>query len=819
VATRENEIIGVGRYDRSDDPDNAEVAFLVEDAHQGRGIGTQLLQHLTAYARTHGITAFKAFVLADNHAMLRVFRHSGYTLRRDLAEGVYTVEFPTAYSEEAKAADDRHEQSAVAASLMPIFYPHSIAVVGASRNPASIGGQLFQNLLKGNFTGPLYPVNPSAAVVNSVKAYPSILDIPDPVELAFIVVPGPLVIISAGFAEVGEEGRRLEAELLEVVRTSGMRMIGPNCMGVVNTDPKVGMDGQFGPVYPPAGNVAMSSQSGALGIAILDYAKELNIGISTFVSMGNKADISGNDLLLYWEDDPATDVILLYLESFGNPRRFARIARRVGHSKPVVAVKSGRSAAGARAASSHTGSLASLDVAVDALFHQTGVIRTETLKELFDVTSLLANQPIPQGRRVAVLTNAGGPGILAADAIETRGLELPEFSAELQAGLREHLSAEASTTNPVDMIASAGPDEFRACLGLLMESDEVDSIIVIYIPISGDVAAMEEAADAIAETGMSYGGRKTLLSVFMRSEGAPTQMHRADVHIPTYPFPEPAARALAAAVEYGEWRARPEGEYLRFDDVDTTLASETVLAALAGMDEDGGWLDPPDVEAVLRAYGIGPARSGVATDEDGAWALAEEIGGRVVLKVLSPSALHKSDVGGVALDLNGEEAVRKAFRQVTSVVDDAEGVLVQEYVAGGHEVIIGMTEDPTFGPLVAFGLGGVFVELVGDVAFRIHPLTDLDADEMIAEVKSARLLEGYRGADPGDVPAVKETLLRLSALIEQVPEIVEMDLNPVKVLPPGEGVRIVDARIRVRPMSGPWTPTRKDVPAVASRPQ
>ncbi len=828
VATLEDQILGVGRYDRlADAPAAAEVAFLVEDAHQGRGIGSQLLQHLTEYARKHAITSFRAYVLADNSAMLRLFRGSGYTLGRSLADGVFTVDFPTELSDEARTVQWDHEKEAVAASLVPIFHPRSIAVIGASRNRASIGGRLFNNLLSAGYAGPLYPVNPNASVVSSVRAYPSVLDIPDPVDLALIVVPAlhvlevveqcaakdvrGLVVITAGFGETGEEGAALEDEVLEAVRSAGMRMVGPNCMGVLNTDPDVSMNAQFGPIFPPPGNVAMSSQSGALGIAILDYARELNIGISTFVSVGNKADISGNDLLLYWEDDPATDVITLYLESFGNPRSFARIARRIGHKKPIVAVKAGRSAAGARAASSHTGSLASLDVAVDALFEQAGVIRTDTLRDLFDVTALLANQPVPAGRRVAVLTNGGGPGILVADALEGNGLELPELSVQLQDRLRAHLAPEAAVRNPVDMIASAGPEQYRACLTELIDSDEIDSVIVIYIQASPE--GVGDAAGAIGQVGEEHYGKKTLLAVFMRSEGPPAELSRAAARIPSYAFPESAALALGAATRYGEWRRRDEGSFVQFEDVDAGAARGVVTAALAGMDDEGGWLDPDAVEAVLDAFGVGLAASAVAQTEDAAVAAAAEIGGPVVLKVISPSALHKSDVGGIALDVEGDDEVRAAYRRVTGAVPDPEGALVQEFVAGGHEVIIGMTEDPNFGPLIAFGLGGVFVELIGDVAFRIHPLTDADAAEMISEVRSARLLEGYRGADPGDVAALEETMLRVSALVEALPEVVEMDLNPVKVLPPGKGARVVDARIRVRAVPGPWVPSRKDIPS------
>ena len=843
VGLHEGEIVGVGRYTSVEaTPGIAEVAFAVADEHQGRGIGTVLLARVAAYARTHGIKRFRAFLLAHNYAMMRVFRDAGFHLTRELEEGVYTVDFPTEESDETREVEARNERIAVSASLAPLFYPTSIAVIGASRNPASISARLFRNLINGGFEGPVYPVNPKSAVVHSVKAYPSVGAIPDPVDLAFIIVPSALVItaveecvekgvksivvISAGFSETGEGGRREEERLLAVVRDAGMRMVGPNCMGILNTDPTISMDGQFGPVEPIRGNVAMSSQSGALGLAILDYAKSLNIGISMFVSVGNKTDVSGNDLLLFWEDHPATDVILLYLESFGNPRRFSRVARRVGKKKPIVAVKSGRTAAGARAASSHTGSLASLEVAVDAIFRQSGVVRVETLEQLFDVTALLANQPVPDGRRVGLVTNAGGPAILAVDALVSTGLEVPEFSAVLQDEMRQLLAPDASVYNPVDMIAAAGPEEYRAILELLMQSDEVDSVMALYIPASP--VGVEETALAIREIGDEYHGMKTFLAVYMDSAGAPSQLSGHHSQIPTFAFPERAAMALESAVAYGEWRQRPEGTVVEFDDTDPALARGAVDEALTrigeanvrepnmrepNMREQGGWLEPEEVEAVLGAYRLSVPRSGVAADVDEAVAFAAEIGGPVVIKVLSPSAVHKSDVGGVVLDVEGNAEVRAAFEQVTGAVPDPEGVLVQQYVEGGHEVFIGMVEDPNFGPLVGFGLGGVFVELIGDVAFRIHPLTDLDAREMVSEVKSARLLEGYRGAEPGDVAAVQETLLRISALIEDLPEIIEMDLNPVKVRAPGEGVTIVDARVKVRWVEPGWLPPGGDMPS------
>ncbi len=824
VATRSDQIVGVGRYWRdADNPDIADVAFAVVDAEQGKGIATRLVRYLTTYADKQGITAFRASVLADNHVMIRVFRNAGYPMRREEDEGLYKVEFPTTEVSYFGKSDEIDEQRAIAASLMPVFYPSAVAVIGASREPLSIGGRLFTNLINGDFTGPVFPVNPKADVVRSVKAYKSILDVPGRVDLAFIVVPSRfvnavveecvekgvrgLVVISAGFSETGSAGAVLEEELMETVRHAGMRMVGPNCMGLINMDAAVSMNGQFGPLSPPAGNVAMSSQSGALGIAILDYATQMGIGISTFVSIGNQPDVSGDDLLLYWESDPGTDVILLYMESFGNPRRFARAARRISKKKPIVAVKSGRTAAGARAASSHTGSLASLDAAVDTLFRQAGVIRTDTLTQLFDVTSLLANQPLPKGSRVGILTNAGGPGILAVDALEANGLEVIEFSDELKDKLRGFLAADASVANPVDMIASAGVAEYAACIDALLTSDEIDALMTIFIPAAPEGA--EEMATAIRDAAFEHHGEKTFLIVYMSSGGAPPLFSSGERRIPTFPFPEQAAFALSKAVEHEQWRQKDEGAIVELDGIAAGEARAIVEAAIA---RDGaGWLDPDEVEAVLGAYGLSMPKSVVVDTVGAAVAAADELEGPVVLKVISDSALHKSDVGGVVLNIEGEEAVRDAFAAVTSAVDDVQGVLVQQYVEGGHEVLIGMTEDPNFGPLIVFGLGGVFVELIGDVAFRIHPLTDLDAAEMINEVKSAQLLAGYRGGAAGDVPAVREALLRVSALVAELPEIVEMDMNPVKVAEPGSGLSVVDARIKVRPVVGAWLPSRRDV--------
>jgi acetyl coenzyme A synthetase (ADP forming)-like protein len=712
--------------------------------------------------------------------------------------------------------------------LEPLLRPKSVAVIGASRERGTIGAEIFHNLIAHEFQGAVYPVNPKADVVQSVRAYATIADVPEPVDLAVVVVPGRVavdvleacgaagvraaIVISAGFKETGPEGAEREKALVACARRFGMRLVGPNCLGVLNTETGVRLDATFAPVYPPAGRVAFSSQSGALGLAILEYATELNLGISHFVSVGNKADVSGNDLIEFWEQDPGTDLVLLYLESFGNPRRFTQIARRVGRTKPIVAVKSGRTQAGVRAAASHTGSLAGSDAAVDALCLQSGVIRTDTIEELFDVAILLAHQPIPRGNRVAIVTNAGGPGIMATDACESHGLSVGALTDETVAALRAFLAKEASTKNPVDMIASASVESFEKAVRLIAGDPNVDAVLVIYVPpivtrpLDVAQAIVRGVAGAAADAAKRGEPAKPVLTCFLGSHGVPEGLRSLhEGQIPSYAFPESAAIALARAVRYGRWRATPEGTVRRFDDVDGTRAARALDAARAraGTDERV-WLEPAETVEVLAAYGLATPRAEVARGADEAARVAAQIGYPVVVKLVSETITHKSDVGGVALDLRDEADVREAYARIEKALADRglqesmDGVLVQPMLKEGSEAIVGMTHDPSFGPLLMFGLGGVNVELLKDVAFRIQPLTDRDAKELVRAVKGYPLLEGWRGAPAGDVAAIEEVLLRVSQLAGDHPEIVEMDLNPVKVLEPGKGCIVVDARVAVR---------------------
>lgn len=698
--------------------------------------------------------------------------------------------------------------------LEALFRPRSIAVIGAGREPTSMSGRLFRNLLA-SFRGPVYPINPNADQIESARAFPTILDVPAPVDLAFVAVPAAsaltvvrqclekpvrgLVMITAGFSEVGTEGKTRERELLELVRARGVRLIGPNCVGIFNTDSAVQLQGTFAAGTSPPGHVGICTQSGALGIVIPTYLRAGHIGASTFVSIGNKADVNENDLLGYWRDDPATDVILLYLESLADAREFRRVASEVSRRKPIVALKAARTEVGRRAASSHTAALASSDRAADALFAQSGVLRVATLQELFDVASLLSQQPLPRGRRVAILTNAGGPGILCADTLAANGLNVPEFSSALQNNLRQFLRREASVKNPIDLIATIDPEEFRRCLELVLSSDEVDAVITIYVPReSGTSAAV---ARAVHQATVRRGRQKTSLAVFMQESGTPEELHDETLNLPCFLMPEQAATALAHAARYAESRDRAADEFATFPDLSAEECRRVVNAAWQRLGADGGWLQFQEVQALLAATGLTLPRWQIVGTADAAVGIAADWQVPVVLKVVSPTLLHKSDRGGVAVNVQGTENLRAAFQRVLNAADDAQGVLIQEFVAEGHEMLVGVSREPPFGHLVTVGVGGVFVELLNDVACRLHPLSRNDAVEMLRSLRMSPMLTGFRHQPPADVVALQEILLRVSQLLEIVPEIAELDLNPVKALPPGRGVRVVDARVRIAPIA------------------
>lgn len=799
----------------------AEVAFTIANDFQGRGLGTILLGQLAEVAAASGIRVFEAEVVAANHSMLRVFRASGFPIEVSANAGQLHVVFPTSFTDEARKQFERRDSIASVNALKLFFEPRAVAVIGASRQRGTIGGEIFHNLLSYGFKGPVYPVNPSATEIENVPAFATVEAIPGPVDLAVIVVPAAkvvevasacarkgvkaLVVISAGFSETGKEGKARQAELMSVCRGAGMRLIGPNCMGIANTNPDVLLDATFAPGTPPRGRVGFSSQSGALGLAIMEFAGSLGLGISTFVSVGNKADISGNDLLRYWEADDDTDVILLYLESFGNPKKFSEIARRVGRKKPIAVVKSGRSAAGARATSSHTGALiAASDVTVDALFRQAGVVRTDTLAELFDVASLLANQPLPEGRRVGIITNAGGPAILCADACEARGLEVPVLSESSQARLRAFLPAGASVGNPVDMIASAPAEHYRKAIEIVGNDDNVDSLIVIFTPPL--ITRADDVAKAIVEATKQIDRSKPLLSVFLSAQAAPPELRNSGVSIPSYSFPETAAIALARATRYRQWRERRETYPARFEDIRADEAAAIVAAALV---RGEGWLTPAEVAALCSCYGLPLIEQRIIANAEEAGAVAEQFGSEVALKAIAPDLIHKTEAGAVRLHLHGAEAVRAAAHEMSEVLSSrghaASGFVVQRMAQRGVEMLVGVVHDPQFGPVVACGAGGVQVELLRDVSVRITPLSKEDASDMIRELKTYPLLTGFRGSVPADVAALEDGLLRVSAMVEDIPQIAELDCNPFVVQ--ATGATILDARIRVstvaqRPLVG-----------------
>jgi acetyl coenzyme A synthetase (ADP forming)-like protein len=802
-------IVAHAAYVRAE-PDCAEVAFLVSDAWQGHGIATVLLAHLAESAAAEGITTFVADVMPNNHKMITVFRESGFAVDVRRTPDAIRVEFPTSLSPEAATRFQDRDRTASVAAVASVLAPRSVVVVGASRRPGTVGGAVLANVVKAGFTGSLYAVNEHGGSIHGVEACRSVSEIPEPVDLAVVVVPAErvvqaarecviagaraLVVISAGFAEVGGAGQDRQRQLLEVCRGAGVRLVGPNCLGVLDTRAEVRLNATFVPHQVTPGAIAFLSQSGGLGIAIIEAAARLGVGLSSFVSVGNKADLSSNDFLQYWEQDAATSVALLYLESFGNPRKFARVARRFGQTKPIVAVKSGRSAAGVRGTASHTGALlAASDVTVDALFRQTGVIRTDTLVEMFDAAAFLSKQPLPNGDRVAIVTNAGGPGIVCADACQAAGVQVPEPSPGLASRLAARLPSAASVANPIDMIATASADDYSHTLTRIAESGEYDAILTIFVPPL--VTDPRDVARAIREAAAASGGC-AIAAVFMTAEGPPVELSEDGVSVPGYQFPEEAARAVAHAARYGAWRARPVGVAL-------TAAPEAVAEGVAIIGEElaagAGWMTPEAVIRLLDVHGVHQAPARVVHSVTAAVAAGRELGWPVAIKAVARGLVHKHDVGAVATSLRSPAAVRRAAtairNSVTSAGFELDGLLVQRMIPGGVELLVGMVQDASFGPVVACGAGGTNTELFKDVAVRITPVTDRDAAEMVRDLQLYPLLMGYRGSVPCDVAAVQTILMRIGAMVDAHPDIAELDCNPVIAGP--DGAVVVDARVRL----------------------
>ena len=780
--------VALATYVRLHDPKRAEVAFAVADELHGRGIGTRLLERLAEHAADAGIEEFVAEVLPGNTAMLRVFDDAGFETARALQGGVVEVvlRLDPARPAVVERRDER-DHVAVAASLKPFFEPRSVAVIGASPRRGTIGGELFRNILAADFAGAAYPVNRGGEAVGGVPGYADIAAVPAVVDLAVICVPGEHVleatrsalttgvkavcVISAGFAETGADGKRRQDELLALVRAHGARLIGPNCLGIATNATR--LNATFARRSAPPGRIGFSSQSGALGLALLEEADVRGLGLSSFVSIGNKADVSSNDLLEYWQDDPNTDVVLLYLESFGNPRKFARVASRVARTKPILAMRSGTSRAGARAASSHTAALAGSDAAVEALFWQAGVLRARTLEELLDAAVLLSSQPLPRGNRVAVLTNAGGLGILCADACEAAGLTLPPLAPETVAALEQVVPAEASSGNPIDLLGSATASTYEVALPIVLADPGIDAVIVLFVPPV--VATTADVSAAIARA--SAGADKPVLPVVISADGSP---------VGSFTYPESAARALGLAARRASWLRRPIAQPPLLDRIDQGAAATVVARVLA--DKDDAWLEPSDLRALLAAYGLPLVAERLAADADEAVTAARDLGFPVVVKTAEAGA-HKTETGGVHLNVRDEASVRRAVEAIGGPV------LVQQFVTGGAELLVGAIQDPVFGPLVAFGPGGVYAELIGSTRFALAPLGEIDVEELVSSGKAAKLVAGWRGGPPADRAAVVDLIHRVGRLADDFPELAELDLNPVLARP--DGCVAVDARVRL----------------------
>lgn len=697
--------------------------------------------------------------------------------------------------------------------LDKIMKPKSIAVIGASTKEKTIGSEMMQRLRDYKFQGEIYPINPKAQQIEGFKAYPSVLDVPGDIDLAVLIIPKQFVldtlaqcnekgikgicIISSGFKETGKEGAELELEVAAKLKEYGMRCVGPNCLGLINTNDNVRLDATFAEALPVKGDIAFVSQSGALGGGILNILGDLNVGFAQFVSIGNQADINAETMLEYWENDADVKQILLYMESIANPDNFRKLAARITKKKPVVALKAGRSAAGASAASSHTGSLAGADKAADALLKQSGVIRECGLKSLFDTAKVFSNCPIPKGNRVAIITNSGGPGIMATDAICESGLEMAQISDKTRETLLSFLPAAASIKNPIDMIASAGIDHYTRTLEAVIADENVDMIMLIYLPFMGlkDI----DVAKAVMEIKKAH-PEKPVLGVFMTQCCFFNQIAEMDVNMPFFMYAEEAADGLHRLDQQRQWMARPEGKIACYD-VDKAKAEKIIKQSIAEGREQLTTLESIDV---LQAYGIRACKYGLATNEEEVVNLGNEIGYPVVMKMTSKTTSHKTDVGGVRVNIQSEEQLRVEYQDLIAkltekgLIEGLEGVIIQEMVKGNREMVCGIATDPQYGPMMMFGLGGVFIEVMKDVTFRMAPLTDIDAKEMVKSVKSYELLEGARGTKPAQIDQIEETLLRLSQLVNDFKFIDELDINPLLISEKtGEGIA-VDGRIKVR---------------------
>ncbi len=800
----------------------AEIGLAIADAYQGRGLGILLLGQLAEAAARAGIQVFTAVVRADNHRMLDLLRDSGFPLWLRSEPGEVHADLPTALSPEARQNFESRDALAALAAVNRFLAPHSVAVIGDSLAPETTGGTILRNLLSSHFAGRVHLVSGTGEAVEGHHSHRSIREIAEGIEMAVIAVPAAsvievavecaekgvraLVVISGGFAESGPEGAELQRRLLEICRRSGMRLVGPNCMGVLNTSPSASLNASLMPDLPLPGKIGFLSQSGSLGLAVMEHARTVGAGFSAFVSVGNNADISGNDLLQYWEADVATNLIMLYLESFTDPRTFARVAGRVGRSTPILVVKGGRSAAGARASTAHTGALvrpssirlATSGLSEDALFQQAGIIQTRTLEELFETARVLSDQPLPAGNRVAILTNAGGPAVLGADACETHGLHLTELPDELRSALAAKMPRPAVFANPAVMAPTAGPVEYREAISTLAAWTGIDALIVTFTPQVG--VSTREVAQALREAAASLPRPIPMLAVFTSMPDGPSLMSDDAIRIPTYAFPEDAARALGHAWQYVAWRQTPEEPGPELPGIDANRAA-AVIAATLGQGHGGGWMSSAAVSALLACYGLAPAEFLVTASPREAGEAAKKLGGKLALKALAPGIVRKSDAGAVRLELEGsrdvEEAAKEIAKHLDSLGQHVQAFIVQRMAPAGVEMLVGVVQDRHFGPVVAVGAAGRAVELFRDAQIRLTPLGRNDAATMIRSLTTYPLLEGYRGSMPVSVAALEDVLVRVGALVEAHAEVADIDFNPVIVHP--TGAVIVDARIRIEP--------------------
>ena len=799
------EVVGVASYECAKPPVTAEITVAVADHTRHRGIATLLLEHLRSAAHEQGVRTFTAEVLAENAAMLKVFADAGLRARRTWADGVVELAFDLpgdvtdpGWEPYLEAVADREGQADVA-SLRHVFAPKSVAVIGASRNPRAVGRAILHNIVTGGYAGRVYPVNPLAQELEDIPCVRSAAALPPEVDLAVVAVRPEAV---QGVAEeCGQRGVKAlvvitadrdavaRADLLACCRRHGMRLIGPNCLGVAV--PGLGLDATFGASHPAAGLAGLAVQSGGVGIALASQLSRLGIGVSSFASLGDKCDVSGNDLLMWWEQDPATKMAVLYLESFGNPRKFSRTARRVGASMPVLTVHAGRLAAEQRAATSHTASAATPLVTREALFEQAGIIATRDIGELLDAAALLASQPVPSGVRVAIVSNAGGAGVLAADACADAGLDVAVLDSQVQGEIRRWLPAGAEVTGPVDTTATVTPESFRRCLELIAADEGVDAILALIVP-----TAAAELGPAVRSANLAKPAALVLLD---QADGVRLLPREAAGHgpIPAYAYPKSAARALGHAARYGAWRSRIPGRVPEFTDLRPGEAG-TLIKSFLDRTPEGGWLSPAEVDTLLRCYGIAQVTTGRVASEQAAIAAAGQFDGPVVIKAEVPGLVHKTDAGAVQLDLHGSEEVQAGYRALAARFGSKMiAALVQPMITGGTEVIIGVIHEPVFGPLVVFGLSGVATDVLADRTARLTPLTNTDSAAMIRSIQAAPSLLGHGGAPPADLPALQDLLLRVARLADDLPQVAELDLNPVIARP--DGTQVVDARVHIQP--------------------